>query len=79
MSQFSKLEMAKQTMNDHFTTTLSVHEKAQKSKQARKRLGASCLTQELNLRGIKTSTDVAEQYIDNLFENLIQNEAEFLD
>ena len=33
----------------------------------------------LNLRGIKTSTDVAEQYIDNLFECLLQNEQEFLD
>ena len=33
----------------------------------------------MNLRGIKTSTDVTEQYIENLFECLLQNEAEFLD
>ena len=32
-----------------------------------------------NLRGIKTSTDVAEQYVDNLVESLMQNEQDFLD
>lgn len=32
-----------------------------------------------NLRGIKTSTEVAEQYVENLFESLLQNEQDFLD
>ena len=73
-------------MQDHFTTTLAKNDKEQKSRLAKKKLGANSLktdsqSEELvhNLRGIKTSTDVAEQYVDNLFECLLQNEAEFLD
>ena len=34
---------------------------------------------ELNLRGIKTTTDVADQYLNNLFDGLLINEQEFLD
>lgn len=81
--QFHSMEVTKQDMHDHFTTQLAKNEKEVKSKLARKKLGASSLKGEeeliLNLRGIKTSTDVAEQYVENLFESLLQNEAEFLE
>ena len=81
--QFHSIEVTKQEMHDHFTNQLAKNEKELKSKLARKKLGANSLKQEdefvLNLRGIKTSTDVTEQYVENLFESLLQNEAEFLD
>ena len=32
-----------------------------------------------NLRGIKTTTDVVDQYLNTLFDTLIENEQEFLD
>lgn len=34
---------------------------------------------QLNLRGIKTTTEVVDQYLNTLFETLIENEQEFLD
>jgi len=66
-------------MHDHFTSQLAQNEKKLKSKLARKKLGATSLKQKANeeedlvtnLRGIKTSTDVAEQYVENLFEALL--------
>lgn len=65
---------------------MTENDKALKSKMAIRKLGAQSLNKDkseepliTNLRGIKTSTDVTEQYIDNLFECLIQNEQEFLD
>lgn len=85
--QFNRIEGNKHDMQDHFNNLLAQNEKKQKSKLARKKLGANSLkektqgSQDLvnNLRGIKTSTDVAEQYMDNLFEALLQNEQDFLD
>ena len=85
--QFHRIEGTKQEMQDHFNSQLAQNEKKQKSKLARKKLGANSLKEKvqgsedlaINLRGIKTSTDVAEQYMDNLFEALLQNEQDFLD
>ena len=33
----------------------------------------------MNLRGIKTTTDVVDQYLNTLFDTLIDTEQEFLD
>jgi hypothetical protein len=85
--QFHRIEATKQEMQDHFNSQLAQNEKKQKSKLARKKLGANSLKDKakgsddltINLRGIKTSTDVAEQYMDNLFEALLTNEQDFLD
>lgn len=84
--QFHQIELTKQEQLEQFNKRISENEKALKSKIAIRKLGAQSLSKNnsedplvLNLRGIKTSTDVAEQYIDNLFECLLQNEQEFLD
>jgi hypothetical protein len=68
-----------------FTEEVTKFEREQKAKAAKRKLGATSLAPQspndsndepliLNLRGIKTSTDVAEQYIDNLFESLLATE-----
>lgn len=84
---FHQIEGTKQTVADYFNKKLADNQKALKAKQARRKLGSSSLRPDsegdqdlvLNLRGIKTSTEVAEQYVENLFECLLQNEGEFLD
>lgn len=75
-SQFQQIELRKQEQLDLLQKSIQAAEESQttskKEEDDLKRLAT-------NLRGIKTTTDVVDQYLNTLFDTLIENEQEFLD
>ena len=53
--------------------------KRRRNQRKKKEEGEDKEEQTPNFRGIKTNSEVTEQYMSNLFEYLMQNEPEFLE
>ena len=58
---------------------LALAEESQQAKEAGKKEDDDLKQLQTNLRGIKTTTEVVDQYLNVLFETLIGAEQEFLD